>query len=196
MGKDEELTALEEFYLAELEQTVNADLISKLHRKEQQIQNQIKEISKEKKDDKGGRLQTLRAQLKKHQSEKRDFPFLKISDKNKDELDELKQLMEVPSHRSKEEVPIGVQPGLDNAIDSIDLSRSILSSSAQSGLLKNLDLLGMTNQPATFSKEMSTSYKLLKERLDLKIDTQYSAQAIDSGRDLDLDGLTLVQMQS
>ena len=58
----------------------------------------------------------MRAQLKKHQSEKRDFPFLKISDKNKDELDELKQLMEVPSHRSKEEVPIGVQPGLDNAI--------------------------------------------------------------------------------
>lgn len=37
MGKDEELTALEEFYLAELEQTVNADLISKLSRKEQQI---------------------------------------------------------------------------------------------------------------------------------------------------------------
>lgn len=85
-----------------------------------------------------GRLQTLRTQLKKHQSEKLDFPFIKISDKNKDELDELKQLMEEPSNRSKEEV-LSANNQLQNAIDSIDLSRSILSSSIHSSFLRHLD---------------------------------------------------------
>ena len=79
-------------------------------------------------------------------------------------------MMEMPSHRSKEEVLSLSQAALDNAIDSIDLSRSLLSSSVRSGLLKNLDLL-VPDEPAQLNKEMSASYKILKERLDLKVDT-------------------------
>lgn len=38
-GKDEDLTPLEEFYLADIEQLVNADKLSKLNREEMEIRS-------------------------------------------------------------------------------------------------------------------------------------------------------------
>lgn len=43
IGKDEDLEAIEEFYLKEIEQSVNADLILQVKKEESQILSQIEE---------------------------------------------------------------------------------------------------------------------------------------------------------
>lgn len=42
-GKDEDLSAIEEFYLQDIEATVNADFLNKIKRQEDDIISQIKE---------------------------------------------------------------------------------------------------------------------------------------------------------
>lgn len=42
LGKDEDLEAIEEFYLREIEETVHADMIQKVKKKEQEIKEKIK----------------------------------------------------------------------------------------------------------------------------------------------------------
>lgn len=110
-GMDEDLTAVEEFYLCELEKTVKHDLIRQITLQESNLKSEIQKLKNrclrraqttEVDQIQSKKLTLLMTELAKQKQQNYQLAFKNISQKNKQEVDEINDMM----HESEEELKI------------------------------------------------------------------------------------------